>query len=290
MPTERDARTLSREVERLRTNSASHRRPERAFALGARWNERHGGVDFLYRDHQLICLDHDVTAVLDAFRNAGEPEPREIRGGPVGVSILDIGERDAADLAEKIAEVVGDDDLVTPNHVLDAQAWLAMCPASEPKPWYGPAETLGEPVGQGKARIAVVDTGFSPEVARASKFDRFSAVSYDHEIDDEVYYPDSDKIRPYGGHGTAATAQLLAISGADSVTVRVADCLVGGAVDEITIVEDLERIVNSGVDIISIQAGLYTRTGTSPKAFNAFRRQVLSKHPDVVIVAAAGNN
>ena len=280
---------LTTELERLKSNARDRRR-DKSFSLSARWNDSHDRVDYLYRSHELIASRSDVDEILGALARVGEAPPTSTHDGPVGLTILDLGDRDAAQVADSIAEVIGD-DVATLNHVLDVQSGhYLMCPATEALPWYGPVETLGEPIGQGKARVAVIDTGFSPKIASESGFDRFSAVSYDNEIDDEVYFPDSTKIRPYGGHGTAATAQLLAISGADSVTVRVADCLVGGAVDEITIVEDLERIVNSGVDIISIQAGLYSRRGTSPKAFNAFRRQVLSKHPDVVIVAAAGNN
>lgn len=291
MPTS-DARrpdALGQEVDRLRSNARDRPR-DRHFPLGARWDSTETRVEYLYRDHQLICARRDVDEVLEAFEAIGEVAPSGVYEGPVGLSVLDIGDRNAADLADRLAGQLEDDAIVTPNHVLDAQGFGSMCPATEPIPWYGPVPQLGEPVGPGHARIAVIDTGFLPSIAKESGFARFSAVENNFETDDEVYEAGSTNIRPYGGHGSATTAQLLAVSGVDSVTVQVRDCLVGGAVDEITIVEDLVRMVEAGVDIISIQAGLYTRRGFSPKAFNAFRRRILSKHPNVVIVAAAGNN
>jgi hypothetical protein len=135
----------------------------------------------------------------------------------------------------------------------------------------------------------VVDTGFSSAVAQASAYARFSAVDSNSEPDDEIYAGTND-IRPYGGHGTASTARLLSVSGAGSMSVRVRDSLVGGAVDELTIVDDLEVVVTGGVDIVSIQAGMYTRAGRAPKAFDAFYRRVLRKHPGTVLVVAAGND
>lgn len=282
-------RAIDIEVERLHRNSAGRSR-EREFSLGARWNDDRTEVDYLYRNHQLICYRADLDVVLEALSSLGEPAPVRVTDGPVGLVVLDIGDRDAADLADALAEAVGEDEIVTPNHVLDAQGSPRLCPATEPLPWYGPVPELGEPVGPSHSRIAVVDTGYLPSVAEQSGFERFSAVENNFEPDDEAYEDGTTTIRPYGGHGTAATAKLLAVTGIENVTVQVRDCLVGGAVDEITIVEDLVRMVEAGVDVISIQAGLYTRRGYSPKAFNAFRRRVLSRHPNVVIVAAAGNN
>ncbi|MGH9249427.1 MAG: S8/S53 family peptidase [Acidimicrobiales bacterium] len=148
---------------------------------------------------------------------------------------------------------------------------------------------MAEPVGGGQPRTAVIDTGYAPSVAQSSAYARFSAVDDNSEPDDEIY-AGTNAIRPYGGHGTAATARLLSVSGATYVVAQVRDSLVGGGVDEITIVKDLERVTTDGVDIVSIQAGMYTRAGRSPMAFDAFYRRVLRKHPETVLVVAAGND
>lgn len=280
---------LAKELERLERNVAD-RSNDRDFRLSARWNAEGSEVEYIYREHQLICDARDVDDVTAALERLDQPPPESILDGPAGLKVLNIGDRDASVLADALSAELEDDDVVTPNHVLDAQGFPSFCPATEPMPWYGPVPELGEPVGSGHARIAVIDTGYLPSIAEQSGFARFSAVEDNFETDDEVYNQGTTEIRPYGGHGSATTAQLLAVSGIDNLSIQVRDCLVGGAVDELTIVEDLERMVDAGVDIISIQAGLYTRAGRSPKAFDAFRRRVLSKHPDTVIVAAAGNN
>lgn len=152
--------------------------------------------------------------------------------------------------AADLADALGRDDLVTPNHVLDCQAGhVSMCPATEPVPSDGPVRELPEPTATQRVAVAVVDTGFVHALAGKSGYARFSAVTAGSRADAQVYADGTDRIQPYGGHGTAAAACLLAVAGAESTTVHVDSCLVGGAVDE-----------------------------------------VLAAHPDTVVVAAARNN
>lgn len=284
---QQDRERLHQEFERLRDNSA-RRTKDRGFELAARWNRDETAIEYLYRQGQLICDERDLDAVLEAFDQARLDRP-EVTEGPVGLMILHVPDTDAAEVAASLADVLGDERIVAPNHVLDAQPHVAMCPATEPVPFYGPIPVLGEPVGQGTSKIAVVDTGYFSDAAKDSGFGRFSAVTK-FEPDDDVYVQGTDGIQPYGGHGTAAAARLLAVSGADSVKVEVRDCLLGGAVDELAIVEDLEKVVKGGADVVSVQAGLYARHGTTPIAFDMLYRRVVSKYPNTVIVAAAGNH
>jgi len=285
--TPRDPRRLPAEVKRLQQNL--EQRPEgRGFPVKARWNEAETEVDYLYRNHQLVCDEADLEDVLHAFDGIPAERPA-VSDGPVGLKILDIGDRDAADLADTLADALGD-GVVTPNHVLDAQGHSSMCPATEPLPWVAPVHDFPEPVGSGRAQVSVVDTGYFADIRKQSGYARFSAVDGASQADDEVFSTGT-AIRPYGGHGTAAAATLLSVSGASNVGVHLRDCLVGGGVDEITIVEDLEAVIQAGVDIISIQAGTYTRAGRTPKAFDAFFRKVLRHHhKKVVLIAAAGND
>lgn len=283
-----DPTKLSDEVERLHRNTAA-RGEGRSFVLGVKWSPDASRVDYLYRQGQLLCRSSDLAIVLAAFERIGQGHPERLTDGPLGLTVLELGDRDAADVAEALATTIGRDDLVTPNHILDAQAWNTMCPATEAMPWYGPVAILDEPAGDRAVRVAVVDTGYSPAIADRSGFDRFGAVNQ-AEPDDQVYYPDSTDIRPYGGHGTAAAACALAVSGADHVKVDVFNVLEGGAVDEVAMIEALTRAVESGTDVITMQAGCYTREGVPPLAFTTFAEEVLAKHPDTVVVTAAGNN
>jgi hypothetical protein len=287
MAVRHDPAALAAEVERLRTN-CGEKPGERQFQLRERWNQARTEIEFLYRHGQLICDGRDLDAVLSAFDRAEQTSPSDVSDGPFGIKVLHIGDDDPVDVADALADALGDDDVVTPNHVLDAQGHPRLCPATEPVPWHGPVRDLDEPVGAGSSRIAVVDTGFLRAIADASGYARFTSVDEASETDDAVYVVGTE-IRPYGGHGTATTGALLSVSGAESVTVTVSDCLVGGAVDELTITEDLDRAISTEAEIVSVQAGLFTRTGRSPKAFNAFYREVFRPKKTAVLVAAAGN-
>lgn len=247
-------------------------------------------VEYMYRQGELICAADDLDTVLAGFDKAGLDRPGAIANGPAHITVLDIGTRDAADLADTLAAVLGVDDVVTPNHVVDSQGFPFLCPATEPVPWYAPVATLDEPAGRGSARVAVIDTGYLPEVAEQSGFDRFAAVAQTSTPDDQTYVEGTSTLRPYGGHGIAATAQLLAVAGAQRTTVHVDSVVVGGAVDEVAMVEALTAAVESGADVISMQAGTYTRESVPPLAFTQFRDEVLSKRPNTVLVTAAGND
>ena len=193
----------------------------------------------------------------------------------------------AATVAENLAKALGS-GVVTPNHVLDTQAHSSMCPATEPVPSVGPVSDMPEPTASGQCRASVIDTGYFEPVEQASGYARYAAVDQRSQRDDDVFL--HQVIQPYGGHGTAATAVLLSVSGADSLGVHVRDALVGGGVDELTIVADLEKVIKLGVDVISIQAGTYAIDDRMPKAFDTFYQDVLRHHPKIVIVAAAGND
>jgi hypothetical protein len=280
---------LQEQVERLRENCRA--RPGGGFELGVEWTEDRRQVEYLYRQDQLLCDAQDLDLVLEAFDNIGQarPTPEQITDGPVRLKVIDTSGRHADRLAQELSRSLGDDQVVTVNYVLDTTAKFALCPATDPLPWDDSVAVWPEPEGPGRPTVAVVDTGYDEAVAKASKFQRFKAIG-ESEPDDEVHFAGSTDIRPYGGHGTAAAACLLAISGGDSVTVRVRDVLVGGGADELTIVEDLETVVNDGVDVVSLQAGLYTRGSREPRSFMNFRRYVLSQHRETVVVAAAGND
>ena len=138
---------------------------------------------FLYRDHLVICDSHEVDDVLEAFDQIREDRPVSVTDGPVGLKVLDIGDRDAAQLSDALADVVGD-DVVTPNHVLEVQGFSSFCPATEPVPWRPLVTELGESAGPGRSRVAVVDTGYLASIAQDSGYGRFSVVDRNSETDD----------------------------------------------------------------------------------------------------------
>ncbi|WP_026874646.1 S8 family peptidase [Jiangella gansuensis] len=279
---------LAGEVRRLEINAEKRSRGRR-FRLGVRWNDARDRVEYMYKHGELLCRGTDLDLVLAAFANTGLERPERVTSPLPSLRVLHVGDRDAAELADTLAATLGD-GVLTPNHVLDAHAYVRLCPATEPLPWHGPVTDLPEPRGTGRAHVAVVDTGFSATVADDSAYARFSAVAPDSEPDDLVHVQDTTIIEPYGGHGTAATARLLAVTGAESTTVHVSSCAVGGAVDEVSVAQAVAAAARSGASVISLQAGAYTREAEPPVAFAALRDDVLTDHPDTVLVAAAGNN
>jgi hypothetical protein len=281
---------LHEQLDELRANLQA--RPSGAgFELGVEWTDDGREVQYLYRQDMLLCDAGDLDAVLAAFDAIGEPRPtpEQISDGPVHLKVIDTSGRHADRLAQALSRQLGDDQIVTPNYVVDTTGKSAVCPAADPLPWEGPVSAWPEPEGSGRPTVAVIDTGYDEESAKASGFKRFKAVG-DFERDDEVYFGTSKDIRPYGGHGTAATACLLAVSGGNSINVRVRDILVGGGADELSIIEDLETVVKTGVDVVSLQGGMYTRGAREPRSFINFRRYVLAHDERTVILAAAGND
>src|SRR3954451_4572451 len=98
-------------------------------------------------------------------------------------------------------------------------------------------------------------------------------------------------IPSYGGHGTFIAGVVRCV--APEAQVYVADHLptagVGALLDH-EIVVKLVDLLARGVDLINLSAGGTTVDGGPMMAFEIFHEQHLSQFPDVVLVAAAGNN
>ncbi|MGH8826138.1 MAG: hypothetical protein ACRDVZ_00795 [Jiangellaceae bacterium] len=70
-----------------------------------RRNAEYTIVEYMYRQGQLICAADDLNRALVAFDQAGLDRPLAIADGPARIAVLDVRARDAAGLADTLADV-----------------------------------------------------------------------------------------------------------------------------------------------------------------------------------------
>lgn len=288
---------LRSEVERVR--ASARRRPREPFDLET--HERGGELEYLYQAGTVLVGDVDLDRVQNQLR--AWSVDHEVADPVIGGLTLLAVDTAVPGLVDRLDAALGV-GVVTPNHVLDVQGPIrGLCPADEPVPatvaerWPVSADTsLGADV-----RVAVVDTGFLRGYDRDRTLPWLRGVDR-FDVDDDAYVraPGAKpargrakagqprEIAPYGGHGTFSAGVVLSVAPAAGVSVD--DVLVGGVVDEVTIVRQLVEALEDSPDVLSVSAGTYTRKNVPPKAFVAFYEERLRHHGGVALVAAAGNN
>jgi subtilisin family serine protease len=251
-------------------------------------------AEYLYVEKELLVDDSylgQARQVLEGhgFTIAG------VRGSRIaGLSLLDL-DQDAAAVLDACASAL-DGSRISLNHVLDTSGWGAFCPATEPLPPAAGATPIpsaqASPNGSGTPLVAVIDTGLlGPNDTNAHTW----LTGVRGESDDDAYLPPPPapppkRIAPYGGHGTFVAGVVRCVAGT-KCAVEVNDALVGGVVDEVTIVAELGEVITGMPDVVSISAGLYTRNNAPPLAFSRFFGSLTQEQQDkIAFVAAAGND
>src|SRR4051794_35479878 len=229
-------------------------------------------------------------AVRDLF-DGGLPRA-EVRTIP-GLAILLVEGRDVTEVLARIAEQLGP-GVASYCHVLSVTP-VACCPGTEPDP---PALCGGDAPpcppsrddgGEHPVRIGVSDTGLLDDAATHPWLQDVSGEKDPlGAADTETGLP---TIPPYAGHGTfiAGVARCIA----PGTQVHVDDHLptVFAAADfDYAIVTKLVDLLERGVDVINLSAGGTTVDGGPMMAFEVFNDEHLKRFPDVVVIAAAGNN
>jgi hypothetical protein len=217
---------------------------------------------------------------------------------------------DGKDLLATLDEI--DRDLgvgfATPDHLVHICVKGSICPASEPTetgflgPW--PQDTSDPEHGDG-VRVVVIDTGWhdpttllvNPEPALPWSW--LANVSGDPEPNG-IVNPLSGNLRAYAGHGTFVAGVVRAMAPKAEVTVLnlVIDRQEpGGGVLESQLVDDLYDALEPDQmeelpHLINMSAGCPTRLGLQAQSFVHWRADLEQRHPDpdLVLVAAAGNN
>lgn len=174
--------------------------------------------------------------------------------------------------------------LVSPNHIFTPTPVCGVGPATEPvpaKPIPAPRGSAGRGV-----RIAVVDTGIFRDTSQHPWLQRDVHFSLS-----DVEPPDADGngfIDPVSGHGHFVAGIIR--RAAPGATIFVERLFHNGKlIQESQLATALEDIVRQDPHIINLSLTGQTWGGGPPAALAPVWREIRSKVPEIVVVAAAGN-
>lgn len=220
-----------------------------------------------------------VRALLEAW---------DLRAVPVGcleervVRLVGRSVRDR--LPEVLAEVRSLGVPVSAHHVVPMGAWVKGL--TGPEPSTGGRPFPGVVPSERAVRIAVLDTGIDPRprtdgwldgLAHAGNADPLDAIPSDGTLD------------PGAGHGTFAAGIVQQVARSASVEVRrVLDS--DGIGSDVRVACAMLRAAEAGAEILSLSLGTHTVDDEPPIAMQTALDLLADRHPDVVVVAAAGND
>jgi subtilisin family serine protease len=199
------------------------------------------------------------------------------------------------DLLLTLAELDRDEgrEVATPDHFIHVAPKATCCPATEPaetgltEPWPAVNKNRRSKKGAG-VNVVVVDTGWHKP---AGSHAWLAGVTGSRENTFDANH----RIRPYAGHGTFIAGVIRTIAPACNVHVlsfQVDTKVPGGGVRESDLVRLMDRALRrrKQTHLINLSAGTRTRLNIPPRAFQRWRRTAKATYPDLVVVAAAGND
>ncbi|WP_188193338.1 S8 family peptidase [Nonomuraea sp. SYSU D8015] len=254
-----------------------------------------GAVDYVYRARRLLTRNRDrnverISELLPGVLRVDEPAY-----GDLAVLSIDDVERGSLTVPEALDlldERLGDDNparrgeppLATPDHVVTI---ARLCPATEPEvpsgspagPW--PAQRPPAP-GANPVLIGVADTGLLDGPLPAW----LAGVQGDLDALGPILPSGLARIPPFTGHGTFAAGVARCMAPQADVFVADHFSLSGGELESAIAARLEDLIEQQGPAVVNLSAGTYTRGNWTPLGFDVFHE----RHPDVVLVAAAGND
>ncbi len=280
---------------------------------GLVWNTPDAAdADYQYASGRLLFLREDQGAVSTGVSNrAGDLEgvvsvgdvtlAPEVAPGVFAVEVQRVGPPvldEPDDQGVEAALAILDDELgegvVSPEYFLHlANGDGKHCPATEPEetgvtqPW--PPMRTNTTDGAG-VRVAVIDTGWHPPASTEAATATLLAGAVDAATPNDVEPYDPAQLRLYEGHGTFIAGVVRCR--APQAEIRHYMIGAGGAVSEVTMYQAILRALDDdgGPQVIVLSAGCHTRRDHGPKTFQRLWRDQLRDHPEVVVVAAAGND
>lgn len=243
----------------------------------------------LVRDENVDALRGALERLQDDFDGVGDRVGSPIDG--LTRYLLpprrDDRPRTVPETLDRIDDVVGRPGLATPDHFIHVTPTSTCCPATEPEetglpgPWPPPA---GDPDAGLGTRVSVVDTGWHPPAEAHPATPWLTGVVGDDEQNNPA------ALRPYAGHGTFIAGVVRCIAPRAGVRVE------GFPVDAVTgvlesdMVAQLTEALAFDPHVINLSAGSRTRLDLPMVSFEVFWDTILSKRPNTVLVAAAGND
>jgi Subtilase family len=275
-----------------------------------------GDFDYLYRKNVILVREQDVNTVVDAldrlFSRTGEeaarrPPSYELQRVTAGVRLIVLPKR-LPPVPEVLAALDADlgPGLATPDHIL--YVCPISCTPSEPAEVSSGTVDPDPPAGSGSTDqlsdqivsrvvsrhrcdgegvlVSIVDTGLLPDAARHHPW----LAGVDGELDDP-YYPETDRIRPYAGHGTFAAGCLRCMAPKARVFVeRKFDTKVAAADYESRLVPGLEDVLRRNPDIIVFTFTTSTRNDWSLLTFDDLYERRIRHIKGLVVLAPPGND
>ncbi len=280
------------------------------------WEET-GDVDYLYRKNALLVDERDVARVIEAIDvnfpapresaeaegagegEAGQASRYELRRVSAGIRhILLSGLPPVPSVLEVLDEVLGT-GVVTPDTFLYPTPYP--CPATEPvevppgtvhpSPAPGPGAHCRHPGHQGPrpgcdgygVSVSIVDTGL---LADAAEHPWLAGVTGTPE---DPYFPGTDRIRPYAGHGTFVAGCLRCM--APKARVHVAKGFDSGTgAFESDLAPILESALDQYPDLLVFTFTTSSRKDLSLKTFDEFYDRRIRHVKGLVVIAPAGND
>jgi Subtilase family len=260
-----------------------------------------GDIDYMYVVGRLLARADNVERLQTVMPGLGRADPDEQpeTGDLVMLSLdrasfgrAEAGSMtvpDALDFLDENLEdnqaLAGGEPLMSPVHIVHI---TKICPAGEPEvpsgyptsPWPPP-----NPAGGGKGvRVGISDTGLQPGATAAHAW--LANVAGDPEPLGPILPSGQQSIPKYAGHGTFGAGVAACMAPGADVYVNDHFTSSGGEREDV-IIQKLEQLIATDPppDVVCLPAGTYTRKNWLPLSFSYFHE----KHPDITLVASAGN-
>jgi Subtilase family len=264
-----------------------------------------GLLHYVYREGLLLAREEDIPQLREALPRLQRDFARQRQESAYGDLVLvpiddedhhgddDDGHLTVPEALDLIERRIGRErmfpegvPLATPLHIKHT---AKLCAATEPEVPGGPAPAPYPPpaasgAGQEHILLGISDTGlWEPHPDQPPWLVGVDGVP---DRRGPVLADDQPSILYEGGHGTFVAGVARCAAPGARVYVGSHFPYSGGTLEHM-LARDLEALIDEHhPDLINLSAGGYTRGDAPPLSFLEFRR----RHPDVTLVAAAGND
>jgi hypothetical protein len=251
-----------------------------------------GQVDYIYeRDRLLVGTPNDnVSPLVDRLRGSRVIE----QNGNTAVMSIDNLDDGHLSVPDALAQLdpqfnrdlpVGATPNISPNHLFYVER---LCSAIEPEvpsgasqPWPPPREAAAD---ENPIRVGLVDSGLVKPVDPALTW--LSGVDGEDDPLGPMLPSGLRLIPPFAVHGTFVAGVARCMAPLSEIFVG-NELDIAGATLESNIIGKIEQLIaDFDPAIINVSSGTYTHGNWAPVAFEGF----FERHPDVTLVAAAGND